>query len=137
MGQVRHGSATTTAAVRRAIQDSQESLKVLARRHGINAKTVAKWRKRTTTGDRKTGPKTPQSTVLSLEEEAMIVAFRRHTLLPLDDCLHASYSRKLVMALIGGLSWRCSRAAILSREKDMPHDEVYHHAVARSIGIFV
>ena len=48
-----------------------------------------------------------------------------------------SYSRKLVMALIGGLSWRCSRAAILSREKDMPHDEVSHHAVARSIGIFV
>ena len=48
-----------------------------------------------------------------------------------------SYSRKLVMALMGGISWRCSRAAILSREKDMPHDEVYHHAVARSIGIFV
>jgi hypothetical protein len=27
--------------------------------------------------------------VLSLEEEAVIVAFRRHTLLPLDDCLYA------------------------------------------------
>ncbi len=53
------------------------------------------------------------------------------------DQLRTSYSRKLVMALIGGISWRCSHAAILSREKDMPHDEVYHHAVARSIGIFV
>jgi IS30 family transposase len=29
------------------------------------------------------------STVLSIEEEAIIVAFRRHTLLPLDDCLYA------------------------------------------------
>jgi transposase InsO family protein len=27
--------------------------------------------------------------VLSIEEEAMVVAFRRHTLLPLDDCLYA------------------------------------------------
>jgi DNA-binding transcriptional regulator YiaG len=44
MGQVLHGSATTTAAVRRAIQDSQESLKVLAARYGINPKTVQKWK---------------------------------------------------------------------------------------------
>jgi len=89
MGQILHGSATTTAAVRRAIQDSQESLRVLADRYGINPKTVAKWRKRKTTDDAKTGPKEPRSTVLTLEEEAMIVAFRRHTLLPLDDCLYA------------------------------------------------
>ena len=34
------------------------------------------------------GPKEPRSTVLSPEEEAVIVAFRRHTLLPLDDCLY-------------------------------------------------
>ena len=27
--------------------------------------------------------------MLSIEEEAIIVAFRRHTLLPLDDCLYA------------------------------------------------
>ena len=89
MGQVLHGSATTTAAVRRAIQDSQESLRVLARRYGINPKTVAKWKKRKSVKDRPTGPKAPHSTVLSLEEEAVIVAFRRHTLLPLDDCLYA------------------------------------------------
>jgi hypothetical protein len=36
-----------------------------------------------------TGPKAPKSTVLSGYDEAMIVAFRRHTLLPLDDCLYA------------------------------------------------
>ena len=46
MGQVHHGSATTTAAVRRAIQHSQASLRQLSRRYGINQKTVAKWRKR-------------------------------------------------------------------------------------------
>jgi hypothetical protein len=40
MGQILHGSATTTAAVRRAIQHSQESLRALAKRYGINQKTV-------------------------------------------------------------------------------------------------
>ena len=89
MGQVLHGSATTTEAVRRAIQHSQESLRALAKRHGINQKTVAKWKKRSTVTDLPTGPKEPKSTVLTVEEEAVIVAFRRHTLLPLDDCLYA------------------------------------------------
>jgi hypothetical protein len=31
----------------------------------------------------------PRSTILTPEEEAIAVAFRRHTLLPLDDCLYA------------------------------------------------
>ena len=89
MGQVHHGSATTTAAVRRAIQHSQESLRGLASRYGINPKTVAKWRRRSTVSDLRTGPQEPRSTVLSTEDEAVVVAFRRHTLLPLDDCLYA------------------------------------------------
>jgi transposase InsO family protein len=89
MGQILHGSATTTEAVRRAIQNSQESLRTLAARHGINQKTVAKWKKRTSVAELPTGPKNPRSTVLSAGEEAVIVAFRRHTLLPLDDCLYA------------------------------------------------
>jgi transposase InsO family protein len=89
MGQVLHGSATTTEAIRRAIQHSQESLRTLAQRYGVNPKTVAKWKKRPTVRDLPTGPKDPKSTVLSIEEEAIVVAFRRHTLLPLDDCLYA------------------------------------------------
>ena len=89
MGQVLHRSARTTEAVRRAIQHSQESLRSLAKRHGINPKTVAKWRGRGSVAEQRTGPKDPRSTVLSTEEEAIIVAFRRHTLLPLDDCLYA------------------------------------------------
>lgn len=89
MGQFLHGCATTTEAVRRAIQDSQESLRTLAKRYGINPKTVAKWKKRRSVEDLPTGPKEPRSTVLSTQEEAIIVTFRRHTLLPLDDCLYA------------------------------------------------
>src|SRR5688500_19137053 len=89
MGQVDHGSATTTAAIRRAIQNSQASLRALAEVYGVNQKTVAKWRKRSSVEDLPTGPREPKSTVLSIEEEAIVVAFRRHTLLPLDDCLYA------------------------------------------------
>ncbi len=89
MGQVLHGCATTTEAVRRAIQHSQASLRALATRYGINQKTVAKWKKRSSVSDLPTGPKDAKSTVLSIEDEAIIVAFRRHTLLPLDDCLYA------------------------------------------------
>jgi transposase-like protein len=87
--QILHRGATTTEAVRRAIQHSQESLRTPARRHGINHKTVQKWRKRCSVTDLRTGPKHPRSTVLTVEQEVVIVAFRRHTLLLLDDCLYA------------------------------------------------
>ena len=73
MGQVRHGSATTTQAVRAATQRSQASLAQLRRELGIDPKTVAKWRKRATAEDLKIGPKEPRSTALTEDEEA---AFR-------------------------------------------------------------
>jgi len=88
MVQVLHNSARTTEAVRRAIQNSQASIRSLARQYGINPKTVAKWKKRADVQDSPMGPKQAHSTVLSTEEEALIVAFRKHTLLPLDDCLY-------------------------------------------------
>jgi len=89
MGQVLHGSATTTAAIRRAIQHSQESLRALASRYRVNQKTIAKWKQRSSVDDLPTGPKQAKSTVLTLEDEAIVVVFRRHTPLPLDDCLYA------------------------------------------------
>lgn len=89
MGQILHGSAATTHAIRAAIQRSKAPLKELAARHGLNPKTVAKWRKRAFVHDAPMGPKSPHSTVLTVEEEAAAVAFRKHTLLPLDDCLYA------------------------------------------------
>jgi transposase InsO family protein len=67
-------------------------LRALARRHSINPKTVAKWKKRTHVSDLPMGPKQPHSTVLTSEEEAACVAFRQHTLLSLDDCLYALQS---------------------------------------------
>jgi len=87
MGQVLHGCATTTHAVRVALQRSKAPLKDLAAQHGLNPKTVAKWRRRAFVHNAARGPKTPCSTVLTAEEEAVVVAFRRYTLLPLDDCL--------------------------------------------------
>lgn len=89
MGQVLHGCATTTHAVRAAIQRSKASVPQIAERYGLNEKTVRKWRSRKTVEDTAMGPKNPRSTVLSPEQEAACVAFRRHTLLPLDDCLYA------------------------------------------------
>ena len=87
MGKIPHGCATTTPATRRLIQQSTESLQKLAKRFGINEKTVAKWRNRTTTEETVRVPK-PASTVLTPAEEAAIVLFRQQTLLPLDDCLY-------------------------------------------------
>jgi transposase-like protein len=89
MGQVLHGCATTTHAVRAAIQRSKAPIQKLAEQYGLNRKTVRKWRSRADVEDAPMGPKDPRSTVLTAEEEAIAVAFRRHTLLPLDDCLYA------------------------------------------------
>jgi transposase InsO family protein len=117
VGQVLHRSATTTEAVRRAIQRSQESLRALARKYGINPKTVAKWKKRGSVADLPTGPRHPHSTLLTLEQEAVIVAFRKQTLLPLDDCLYA------LQATIPGLTrsslHRCLERHGISRLPEM------------------
>lgn len=88
-GRVLHGSATTTDAIRRAIQNSKESLRGLSKRYGINQKTIATWLERNSVVDLPTGPMEPRSTVLSVGEEAVVVAFRKHTLPRLDDCFYA------------------------------------------------
>jgi hypothetical protein len=95
MGQILHGSAKTTHAVRAAIQRSKASIQELASRYDLNPKKVMKWRKRAILYDAPMGPKVPRSTVLSAEEEAFAVAFRKHTLLPLDDCLYALQANRI------------------------------------------
>lgn len=85
MGQVLHGSAKTTHAVRAELQRSQASSAELARRFGINEKTVRKWRSRRTVADEPMGPKERHSSTLSAIEEAAIVALRVQARLPLDD----------------------------------------------------
>ena len=121
MGQVRHGCATTTHAIRAAIQRSQASNAELSRELGINPKTVAKWRKRQSVEDRKTGPREPRSTVLSEEDEAVIVAFRRHTLLPLDDCFYAL--QPTIPHLTRSSLHRCLQRHGISRLPDIDGDK--------------
>jgi hypothetical protein len=85
MGQILHGSARTTAAVRRAIQHSQESLIALSKRHGINPKTVAPHVSQRSLNR-------PQGCAFNGAEHRGRGDHRRlrkHTLLPLDDCLYA------------------------------------------------
>ena len=69
MGQGLHSCATTTHAVRAALQQSKAPFKDLAARHGLNPKTVAKWSKRAFVQEVSMGPKAPRSTVLTAEEE--------------------------------------------------------------------
>ena len=98
MGQVLHKRATTTQATRRAIQNSKESQKVLAKRYGINIKTVAKWKKRNSVEDLPMGaPK--RSISLSREQEAAVVLFRRETLFCIaafkEQVLASSHGKKM------------------------------------------
>ena len=69
MGQILHGSATTTHAVRASIQRSKASIHQYSERYGVNPKTVIKWKKREVVDDAPMGPKEARSTVLSREEE--------------------------------------------------------------------
>jgi transposase len=135
MGQVLHGSATTTEAGRRAIQHSQASLRDLARRFGVNPKTIAKWRKRTSVADLPTGPREARSTTLSAEQEAIVVAFRRHTLLPLDDCLYAL--QPSIPQLTRSALHRCLQRHGISRLPEVEGDRPTRKAFkAYPIGFF-
>lgn len=58
------------------------------------------------------GPKDAHSTVLSIEDEAIIVAFRKHILLPLGDCLYAlqpTIRRATRSSRLSDPIWRVSR----------------------------
>ena len=61
MGQILHGSAKTTNAIRAELQRSKAS----AARFGINEKTVLKWRMRRSVEDMPMGPKERRSKVLT------------------------------------------------------------------------
>src|ERR671915_1806092 len=113
-----HGSARTTPRIRAELQASQGATRTLAARYGLNPKTVAKWRGRTTTADQPMGPNRPRSTVLTEVEEAIIVEFRRRTLLPLDDVLGCL--RESIPTLTRSALHRCLVRHGISR---LPRDE--------------
>ena len=112
-----HGSARTTPRVRAELQRAQEATRALAARHGLNPKTVARWRRRTTTADRPMGPSRPRSSVLTEAEEAIVVELRRRTLLPLDDVLGCL--REAIPPLSRSALHRCLQRHGISR---LPRD---------------
>ena len=113
-----HGSARTTPRVRAELQASQEATRSLAARYGLNPKTAAKWRRRTFTADARMGLRQPRSSVLTEAEEAIVVEFRRRTLLPLDDVLGCL--RGTIPALSRSALHRCLQRHGISR---LPQDE--------------
>ena len=89
MGQGLHGSARTTAAVRRTRQHRHERRNTRAARDDIHPQTVAPWKRRESVHAAPMGPQAPRATVLTTAQEALGVAFRRPPLLPLADGLEA------------------------------------------------
>ena len=82
---------------------------------------VAKWKRRTHVADAPMGPKVVCSSVLNNDEEAIVVTFRRHTLLPLDDCLYALQST--IPHLTRSILYRCLRRHGISRLPDVDGDK--------------
>ena len=75
MGQVLHACATTTHAIRKAIQRSEASVSELAEQYAINQKTVRKWRARKSIEDAPMGPKNARSTSLLPEDKQLALLF--------------------------------------------------------------
>lgn len=119
-------------AVRRAIQESPESLRALARRFGVNPKTVAKWKARDSLEDRRRGPGRGRRGKLTAEEEGIIVRFREHTLLPLDDCLYALQAQ--IPHLSRSALHRCLQRHGISRLAATPDGEAAMASEASPLG---
>ena len=81
-----HKNATTTPAIRRAIQTSTASTAELARQYGLALDTVRKWRRRDSVEDLSHTPHRLQKT-LNDGQEALVVYLRTEFRLSLDDLL--------------------------------------------------
>jgi hypothetical protein len=99
--------------VRRAIQESEEKNIVLAKRYRVDRKTIAKWKARDFVSDERMGPKNPRSSLLSQEDEAIILAYRWRTRLALNDAY--SRLRRLMPKLTRSTLHRCLKRHGLSR----------------------
>ncbi len=108
-----HGCAKTTPRIRRAIQASDEKNTVLAKRYDVHRQTIAKWKARESTSDACMGPKNPCSSILTLNGEAIILAYRWRTRLSLDDS-HVRLKRHFTHLSRSAL-YRCLKRHGLSR----------------------
>lgn len=102
-----HRNARTTPAIRARMAASTDSAASLARRFGVSAATVYKWKSRTGFQDR---PHTAHhlQTTLTPAQEAVAVELRKTLLLPLDDLLAVTREFLCAQASRSGLD-RCLR----------------------------
>ena len=122
MGQILHGSATTTQRTRKKIQDSDKTLKSLAETLELNIKTVAKWKNRDFVEDLKCGKKKGQGSVLEGVSEEIIKEVRVKTMLPLDDLF--VLLKPIIPELSRSNLHRCLQRNNISRLADLlPKDE--------------
>ena len=68
------------------------------------------------------GPKQPLSTLLTPEEKALLPAFRKQTLLPLDDCLYTLQAT--IPPLTLSTRHRCLPRHSINRLAEMTGDKV-------------
>jgi transposase len=102
-----HGSARTTWEQRHAIQQSKKSQRELAKIHGVNPKTIAKWKKRDSVDDAPMGPTRGRQRKLTLEQEAEVVAYykSKQPNESLDQCLSELLQR--IPSLTRSTLYRC------------------------------
>lgn len=81
-----HKNATTTPAIREAIQQASGSDYQLARQFNVSRDTIRKWRKYDTVQDGSHTAHRPQTTLNAAQEE-LVIYLRTRLLLPLDDLL--------------------------------------------------
>src|SRR5271166_214323 len=86
---------------------------VLAKRYGVDRKTIAKWKARKFSSDVQMGPKNPRSKFLTLDDEVIILAYRWRTRLSLDDSLVRL--RRLMPQLSRSALYRCLERNGLSK----------------------
>jgi|GEM_PF-3559113 len=117
MGQILHGTATTTHAIRAKIQNAKESLGTLASRYNVNIKTVQKWKGRSDVSDQACGCASGQGSVISELEQMVIVTTRRKTLLPLDDLF--DLLKPIIPTLTRSNLHRCLQRHNISKLSDL------------------
>jgi transposase-like protein len=81
-----HKNATTTPAVRAAIQQSSASVDALAGLYGVSRQTIRRWRKRHSVLDASHTPHRLQTTLNAAQEE-LVIDLRTQLRLSLDDLL--------------------------------------------------
>ena len=87
MANMLHGSARTTPRIRAELQLATGSHRSLTKLYGINLKTAAKWRARTSVLDEPMAPRDKASQHLSQEQEHLEIALRKQGHLSLDDLM--------------------------------------------------